>query len=243
MRDLVLWLARELVDHKDAVKVDAIERDRSTRVRAHGDPDDLGRVIGRGGRTAKALRTVLDAAARKGRPAGGARHPRLRGECPSSGSARWSARRAQGVPRGRRDGRSARGARLDRAQARRGRARGPEDPGGAAQGRIWALKVEGVPDRTAAEALVGSEVLAEREELGEAGDDKHFWTDLEGLQVVTTAGVAVGTVTGLYETGGVDVLVVTGEGGEKLVPLAPYVEVDVAGKRIVVDPPEGLLDG
>jgi len=111
------------------------------------------------------------------------------------------------------------------------------------QGRIWALKVEGVPDRTAAEALVGAEVLAAREELGEAGEDRHFWTDLEGLPVVTAAGVAVGTVTGLYETGGVDVLVVTGEGGEKLVPLAPYVEVDVAGKRIVVDPPDGLLDG
>jgi 16S rRNA processing protein RimM len=49
-------------------------------------------------------------------------------------------------------------------------------------------------------------------------------------------------VTGLYDTGGVDVLVVMGERGEKLVPLAPYVEVDVPGGRIVVDPPEGLLD-
>jgi ribosomal 30S subunit maturation factor RimM len=49
-------------------------------------------------------------------------------------------------------------------------------------------------------------------------------------------------VTGLYETGAVDVLVVTGKGGEKLVPLAPYVEVDLKARRIVVDPPEGLLD-
>jgi predicted RNA-binding protein YlqC (UPF0109 family) len=65
VRDLVLWLARELVDRKDAVKVDAIERDRSTVLELTVDPDDLGRVIGRGGRTAKALRTVLDAAARK----------------------------------------------------------------------------------------------------------------------------------------------------------------------------------
>jgi predicted RNA-binding protein YlqC (UPF0109 family) len=65
MRDLVLWLARELVDNKDAVQVDAIERDRSTVFELTVAPDDLGRVIGRGGRTAKALRTVLDAAARK----------------------------------------------------------------------------------------------------------------------------------------------------------------------------------
>ncbi len=65
MRDLVLWLARELVDRKDAVKVDAIERDRSTVFELTVDPDDLGRVIGRGGKTAKAFRTVLDYAARR----------------------------------------------------------------------------------------------------------------------------------------------------------------------------------
>ncbi len=65
MRDLVLWLARELVDRKDAVQVDVLERDRSTVFELTVDPDDLGRVIGRGGRTAKALRTVIDAAARK----------------------------------------------------------------------------------------------------------------------------------------------------------------------------------
>jgi 16S rRNA processing protein RimM len=109
------------------------------------------------------------------------------------------------------------------------------------QGRIWALRLEGVADRSAAEALVGAEVLAPREELGDAEEGSHYWADLEGLPVVTTAGDPVGTVTGLYETGGVDVLVVTGERGEQLVPLAPYVEVDLAGRRIVVDPPEGLL--
>ncbi len=65
MRDLVLWLARELVEDKDAVKVDAIERDRSTVFELTVAEDDLGRVIGRGGRTAKAFRTVLDFAARR----------------------------------------------------------------------------------------------------------------------------------------------------------------------------------
>lgn len=110
------------------------------------------------------------------------------------------------------------------------------------QGRVWAVKLEGVSDRSAAERLVGAEVLAPREELGEAGPGEHLWVDLEGLEVVTAAGEAVGRVTGLYATGGVDVLVVEGARGEKLVPLAPYVEVDVAGGRIVVDPPEGLLD-
>ena len=90
--------------------------------------------------------------------------------------------------------------------------------------------------------MVGAEVLAPREELGEAGEGRLLWVDLEGLEVVTAAGEAVGRVTGLLETGAVDVLVVTGPRGEKLVPLAPYVEVDLAGGRVVVDPPPGLLD-
>jgi 16S rRNA processing protein RimM len=110
------------------------------------------------------------------------------------------------------------------------------------QGRVWAVKVDGVSDRSAAERLVGAEVLAPREALGEAGEGRIFWSDLEGLEVVTVAGEAVGKVTGLYETGAVDVLVVTGSGGEKLVPLAPYVKVEREAGRIVVDPPEGLLD-
>ena len=135
-------------------------------------------------------------------------------------------------------------ARLDRVTLRR--------PGGGAesgavlearpQGRLWALRLEGVEGRTAAEERVGSEVLAEREDLGEAGEGLHFWSDLEGLEVVTKDGKALGRVTGLYDTGGVDVLVVEGDEGERLVPLAPYVAVEREAGRVVVDPPEGLLD-
>ncbi len=110
------------------------------------------------------------------------------------------------------------------------------------QGRVWAVRIEGVSDRTAAEGWVGAEVWALREELGEAGEGSWFWADLEGLPVVTVTGEEVGKVTGLVETGGVDVLVVDGPRGERLVPLAPYVTVERQAGRIVVDPPEGLLD-
>jgi 16S rRNA processing protein RimM len=110
------------------------------------------------------------------------------------------------------------------------------------QGRLWAVMIEGTADRTAAEGWAGAEVLAYREDLGEPEEGRFYWADLEGLPVVTVAGEVVGKVTGLFETGAVDVLVVTGPRGERLVPLAPYVEVDRAGGRIVVDPPEGLLD-
>ncbi len=65
MRDLVLWLVQQLVEDKPSVKVDALDRDRSTVLELTVAQDDLGRVIGRGGRTAKAIRTVLDIAARQ----------------------------------------------------------------------------------------------------------------------------------------------------------------------------------
>jgi predicted RNA-binding protein YlqC (UPF0109 family) len=52
-------LVRGIVDHPDAVRVDmqSGRRGRTLQVRVH--PDDLGKVIGRGGRTARALRTVM----------------------------------------------------------------------------------------------------------------------------------------------------------------------------------------
>lgn len=110
------------------------------------------------------------------------------------------------------------------------------------QGKLWAVKVEGIADRTAAEGWVGAEVLAWREDLGGTDEGSFYWTDLEGLEVVTVAGRKLGKVVALYETGAVDVLGVAGEAGEVLIPLAPYVNVDLENRRIVVDPPEGLLE-
>ena len=110
------------------------------------------------------------------------------------------------------------------------------------QGKIWAVRLEGITSRTEAEKWIGSEVLARREDLGQAGAGRYWWTDLDGLSVRTQSGELLGSVTGFYATGGVDVLVVAGEQGEKLIPLAPYVKVDLEAGQIVVDPPDGLLD-
>ena len=66
MRELLDYLARALVDQPDAVSVEQFEEDDGTIVLelAVAD-DDYGKVIGRGGRTAQALRTVVKAAAVK----------------------------------------------------------------------------------------------------------------------------------------------------------------------------------
>jgi uncharacterized protein len=62
-RDLLEYLAKALVDHPEKVKVDAFEEDSGALVLELAvDEDDYGHVIGRGGRTAQALRTVVKAA-------------------------------------------------------------------------------------------------------------------------------------------------------------------------------------
>jgi predicted RNA-binding protein YlqC (UPF0109 family) len=66
VRDLLFYLARALVDHPDRVKVEEFEEDDGTLVlELSVAEDDYGQVIGRGGRTAQALRTVIKAAAVK----------------------------------------------------------------------------------------------------------------------------------------------------------------------------------
>ncbi len=64
MKDLLLYLVRALVDEPDQVRIEQFEEDDGTVVLELAVADgDYGKVIGRGGRTAKALRTVVKAAA------------------------------------------------------------------------------------------------------------------------------------------------------------------------------------
>jgi len=63
VKELVGFLARELVDDPDAVVVDESHDDRGVLLTVHVAADDMGKVIGRGGRTAKAIRSVVRAAA------------------------------------------------------------------------------------------------------------------------------------------------------------------------------------
>ena len=66
MAELLTWLAKQLVDDPEAVRVEQFDEDDGTVVlELSVGEDDYGKVIGRGGRTANALRTVLKAAAVK----------------------------------------------------------------------------------------------------------------------------------------------------------------------------------
>jgi len=59
--ELLAYLARELVDDPEAVRVETEDRDDVVVLVLHVAPDDVGKVIGRGGRIARALRTVVRA--------------------------------------------------------------------------------------------------------------------------------------------------------------------------------------
>jgi len=61
VRELLDYLARRLVDEPDAVRVEEVEEDGSLLLRLHVAPDDVGKVIGRQGRIARALRTLVRA--------------------------------------------------------------------------------------------------------------------------------------------------------------------------------------
>jgi predicted RNA-binding protein YlqC (UPF0109 family) len=63
---LVEYLARRLVENPDAVRVDEADEDGVLVIRLRVAPEDVGRVIGRGGRIARALRTIVRAGGARG---------------------------------------------------------------------------------------------------------------------------------------------------------------------------------
>ncbi|MEZ4246970.1 MAG: KH domain-containing protein [Polyangiales bacterium] len=67
MRELVVFLAKALVDDPDAVEVKVVEEDRAYVFELSVAQGDLGKVIGKEGRTARALRTLLATMATRGR--------------------------------------------------------------------------------------------------------------------------------------------------------------------------------
>ncbi len=67
LKELVEYLARALVDNPNEVSVEAVEAEKTTTLRLKVAPADLGRVIGKQGRTARAMRTLLHATAAKSR--------------------------------------------------------------------------------------------------------------------------------------------------------------------------------
>lgn len=90
--------------------------------------------------------------------------------------------------------------------------------GGQLHGGAVVAELDGLADRDAATALMGSEILIRRQQLPKPKPGEYYWADLVGLKVVTVSGVKLGKVDHLLETGANDVLVVIDGETERLIP-------------------------
>ncbi len=109
---------------------------------------------------------------------------------------------------------------------------------GRPQGKGLVCYLPDVDSREKAAELVGKDIFVARELLPPPGKDEYYWVDLEGLEVFTMEGVALGRVSHLFATGANDVVVVRDSERERLIPFIQgnYVRaVDLDGGRMVVD--------
>ena len=106
------------------------------------------------------------------------------------------------------------------------------------------LRLEGVTTISEAEALRGLDLEVPEDARHPLKAGAYYMDELEGCEVVTSAGEVVGRVSSVDSDIGTPVLVVRSEAGDVLVPLAEEIcrVVDPAGKRIVIDPPAGLIE-
>lgn len=108
---------------------------------------------------------------------------------------------------------------------------------GQRHGKGIIARLKGFDDRDLAQTLVGVKIGISREQLPEAASDEYYWSDLEGLKVVTTEGIELGQVDYLFETGSNDVLVVKGDKQR----LLPYIrdqvikQIDLQAGQMIVD--------
>ncbi|WP_295570529.1 ribosome maturation factor RimM [Stenotrophomonas maltophilia] len=104
-------------------------------------------------------------------------------------------------------------------------------------GKHLVARFPGIEDRDTVEAMHGTEVYVARSALPPPKPDEYYWVDLEGLDVKTTEGVALGQVSHLFSTGANDVVVVRGD-RERMIPFVQpdfVTSVDFEANLIVVD--------
>ncbi|HVF29564.1 MAG TPA: ribosome maturation factor RimM [Pyrinomonadaceae bacterium] len=106
------------------------------------------------------------------------------------------------------------------------------------------LKFASIDSIEQAEEIRGTEICIPESLVAELEEGEFFDWQLEGCEVVTVEGQTIGKVRELMRTGGTEILVVEGADREYLIPFAESIctEVDIERKRIVVDPPDGLLE-
>ena len=115
---------------------------------------------------------------------------------------------------------------------------------GEAKGVVLA-KLAGVADRDAAEALKGVKLWVERSALPKPDEDEFYYSDLVGLAAESLDGSPRGRVKGVFDFGGGDIIEISGPEGAVMLPFTRAVVpvVDIAGGRLVIDPPAEIDAG
>lgn len=108
----------------------------------------------------------------------------------------------------------------------------------------FAAKLSGISTREEAEVLKGTRLYAPRDRLPGLAEDEYYHADLIGLSVLDTGGALLGRVKAVQDHGAGDILEITRPGkSELLLPFtrAAVPTVDLATRRLIADPPPGLL--
>lgn len=105
------------------------------------------------------------------------------------------------------------------------------------------VRIEGVRDRDAAQALTNTDIHMPREALPPPDEEEFYVADLIGMRAVLADGAGFGTITNVLNFGAGDILDIALEGGgSRLIPFtracAPH--VDVKGRRVTVAPPDEI---
>ena len=106
------------------------------------------------------------------------------------------------------------------------------------------IRLEGMEEINAAKKWIGSILTVAETALPALKPDEYFYYQVVGLEVFDTKGNHVGKITRLLSTPGGDLYVVQGEAKEFLIPVTKEIveKIDFAEGKMIINPPEGLLE-
>jgi 16S rRNA processing protein RimM len=110
------------------------------------------------------------------------------------------------------------------------------------QGKMVVFKLETINDRDSAEAIYGKGILLDIKDLPAVEEGEYYWHQLYDLPVYTKAGGALGRVSNIFSNGAQDIMVITDNDREYLIPILDTIIKEHGQEGIIIDPPPGLLE-